>query len=1008
MKHSLTYTGQISEELGLLKDELQGREYSSTSNHGEVSTIPPRPYSMDGISHGRVRSYTESASGVAHRTRRRKQSVVIMETFTPVPGDMESSSSVTSEPESPGIGCIKVIYTDAAAGLLTFLMSTVVFVSAGNTMFGAVDREYAYIGIGMCVLPAATVGWIMPLISGVPWTIPSIDVTFLPVLAEMGSFIQNLPDSRNHVVAVLPTFAAAICIMFVVVGLALALIGVARISFLTNYLPVQVVAGFLAGTGVQLVDKAVKMAGGIHSLAEFQHNTLVLTLPAAALFLCFRLVRFLSPRLGPAALTVPLLLVVSTALFHLLWAWQGLGFEDAKAAGWLFDWTDAVVASTPRFWTVAAFGGAKAWTESVDWAVVANCHPYMLTAVILGVLKLSIKASAFSTIFERDIHADVELIKLGCISVACAFTGCCALHWSFANTNLASELCASNTGGGLVAAACFVVLWFTGIGPLQQVPIFVYAALLADVGYAFIEGHLVRPLRVYEPMDSAILLTVVATFVGLGMLKGIAIGVLLSIMLLVVRLHQSGTVRLEASGSDVRSSYERDRHSEQVLHAFGASTHIVRLQGYLFFTEGADIVASVERRLFVSESSSSSLSSASSSSSSSSSGHLVDLLCVILDLSLVTGMDITAVKHLEKLRAMAQGRGALGRRLPSGEPHQFQVILCGVRPTVAKVITPHCRGGGSGFLFHETIDDALEAAEDQCIAHFRFKFDLASESPETTDDDGDHGRARSNPLEPTHLWQRFLSQFYHEQGVSSEGDEWLPGDNALTMDSPPATPPSISPALTPVPDSLLPPDIAATSLQLDGVLPADQRAAVGKALDGVLRTGMGQASAHGESSAAFRVETLRQLRPHLEVIGLHLTVKHLQPGQVIVRHGQVADAMYFIVRGEVNLYSRRARDDATGQHHASVPIGSVNRVRKLGKGCIVGASNFYMTKGTSNMTVATGTEAVVLKLGYREIRELEVKSPRAAMGLFKLIGYFLARKNLQSKRQIQQLQNLYA
>jgi hypothetical protein len=47
----------------------------------------------------------------------------------------------------------------------------------------------------------------------------------------------------------------------------------------------------------------------------------------------------------------------------------------------------------------------------------------MLTAVIIGVLKLAIKAGAFSVIFKLDIDADRELILLGTINAACGLLG---------------------------------------------------------------------------------------------------------------------------------------------------------------------------------------------------------------------------------------------------------------------------------------------------------------------------------------------------------------------------------------------------------------------------------------------------------------------------------------------------------------------------------------------------------------------------------------------------------
>lgn len=51
---------------------------------------------------------------------------------------------------------------------------------------------------------------------------------------------------------------------------------------------------------------------------------------------------------------------------------------------------------------------------------------------------------------------------------------------------------------------------------------------------------------------------------------------------------------------------------------------------------------------------------------------------------------------------------------------------------------------------------------------------------------------------------------------------------------------------------------------------------------------------------------------------------------------------------------------------------------------------------------------VALSLRYSDLSSLEATEPLAALEIHKLMGYFLARKNLQSKHQIEQLAGLFA
>ena len=57
----------------------------------------------------------------------------------------------------------------------------------------------------MCIFPTAAIGWVLTLWANVPWTAPSVDVTFAPIFAEMGDslskhfFHARLPDEQVSV-----------------------------------------------------------------------------------------------------------------------------------------------------------------------------------------------------------------------------------------------------------------------------------------------------------------------------------------------------------------------------------------------------------------------------------------------------------------------------------------------------------------------------------------------------------------------------------------------------------------------------------------------------------------------------------------------------------------------------------------------------------------------------------------------------------------------------------------
>ena len=144
----------------------------------------------------------------------------------------------------------------------------------------------------------------------------------------------------------------------------------------------------------------------------------------------------------------------------------------------------------------------------------------------------------------------------------------------------------------------------------------------------------------------------------------------------------------------VRSSCERDRFTTRLLNDWGSSTHVLRLQGYLFFATGQDLLDSIKARIADTEAG--------------------PLAVLVLDLALVPSMDVTALRHFDKLRMLA-------------EAQPFFVALCDTNDDIRDMLQPTCLRGkaptegaapapfASKMLFFDDLDSALEFGEECCI-----------------------------------------------------------------------------------------------------------------------------------------------------------------------------------------------------------------------------------------------------------------------------------------------------
>ncbi len=178
--------------------------------------------------------------------------------------------------------------------------------------------------------------------------------------------------------------------------------------------------------------------------------------------------------------------------------------------------------------------------------------------------------------------------------------------------------------------------------------------------------------------EMAVLLIVLAAIVWLGIVRGVGVGLGLTLLMFVWNYRRIPVVRMAASGAIQRSSLIRPREAEAVLERLGASVRLCRLQGYLFFLNAVDLLNEVPD---------------------------AGLRTLILDFRGVVGMDTSACQIFRRLHQLAHERN-------------FALALTGLDPSIAAQLRRHGvpTAWPDALIACDTADKALHYAEDALLA----------------------------------------------------------------------------------------------------------------------------------------------------------------------------------------------------------------------------------------------------------------------------------------------------
>lgn len=519
------------------------------------------------------------------------------------------------------------IVNSVLAGLIAGIMGVVFATSYASIIFSGDLLTHLPDGIGIALLSGTFMSAVVAFMSSYPATVAMPQDVNSIVFGVAAAGIAASLSSSAPGDAVFATVVVAMMATAFVTGAAFLALGHFRLGGLVRFIPYPVIGGFLGAIGWLLIKAGIELMAG--ATLNLKTLTALLTPRALALWVpgvAYGGALFLLTRRYRHYLLFPSLMVGSIVAFHLsLWG-AGISLSDAEGRGWLlgpFPETGTFNPIAPSFFIEAR------------WAAALVQVPTIATIAVLSVIGLLLNVSALEIALERDMDLNRELRSAGVGNLLAALAGGMSGHHYLSLTMLSHRIGGETRVVGLTAAAVCGFALLVGPSALSYLPKLVLGGVIVFLGIGFLIEWLGESRAKLPFFDYLIVLLIFLVASTVGFLEGVAVGILASAVLFIVNYSQIDLVHHALSGDSYRSNVARSKTQTQVLQSEGKGLLVLKLQGFVFFGTAKRLLDRLQERVGQKD---------------------ACLRYVVLDFTMVSGLDSSAVMSFVKMRQLAHSQ----------------------------------------------------------------------------------------------------------------------------------------------------------------------------------------------------------------------------------------------------------------------------------------------------------------------------------------------------------------
>jgi SulP family sulfate permease len=355
-------------------------------------------------------------------------------------------------------------------------------------------------------------------------------------------------------------------LLALLVGAIQLLMGLLRLGFLVNFLSHPVIAGFTSAAAIIIGLSQLKHMlgldiprGKVHSTLThvFQHadeiHWLTAGIGVAAIMLIVGM-RKLSRKI-PAPLIIVILGVVLVSALGLVE--EGVGIVGAVPSGL-----------------------PKPGLPIIDFASIQELLPIALAISLIGFMESIAVAKAIQAKHkDYEVVPNQELIGLGLANIAGAFFRAFPTTGGFSRTAVNDQAGAKTGLASIISAALVLITLLFLTEYFYYLPKAILAAIIMVAVFGLIDFKEARHLWKTDRRDFAMFMVTAMATLALGVEEGIAVGVILSLAMVIFRVSYPHAARLgRLRGTDLFRNVNRFENAQEIPGVL-----IVRIDAPLFF-----------------------------------------------------------------------------------------------------------------------------------------------------------------------------------------------------------------------------------------------------------------------------------------------------------------------------------------------------------------------------------------------------------------------------------------
>lgn len=579
---------------------------------------------------------------------------------------MSTNPSLSPPAPAPVPGLAGEIWGGFAA-MLVALPSSIAY---GIAVYALLGSEFVGHGVRTGIVGAVVLGVVATVLGGAPRIISTPCAPAGAVLASFAGGLLAVPgavSAPGHIIALLLLLAVLSAGLQMLYGL----VGGGK---LIKYIPYPVVSGYLSAVGVLIFLSQLPKFLGVsttHVLMPAQWSVPAMIVGAVTVA-----GMLLGPRLTRAVpATILGLSAGLLAYFGVAWFRPELLqlAHNQLVIGPVGGGDNGIFAGLTQVWP--ALGGL----QFSDLRLLVM--PALTLSVLLSVDTL--KTCVVVDSMTRSRHdSNRTLLGQGAGNLASALVGGMPGAGMMGATLVSLGSGGQTRWAGILEGA-FVLLAALLLGNwIAWVPVAALAGILIVVAVRMVDWGSLKLLRQKSTaLDFAVIATVVVVAVSTNLMAASGAGVGLAMLLFIREQIRGSVIRRKVPGNRMSSTQHRLPAQQALLEQHGAEVVVCELQGSLFFGTTDQLRTELEP-------------------------DLRQCRWLILDLRRVQSMDYTAAHLFQQFESTLAERGGslIFSRLPARRDLQEYFAQVGAA------------GGQAGPRKFETLDDALQWAEDQILA----------------------------------------------------------------------------------------------------------------------------------------------------------------------------------------------------------------------------------------------------------------------------------------------------